>query len=229
VDLAGAARLSQPTISSIERGTVEQLSVRALRNVLSQLDAGLALEILWRGGALDRLLDQRHAELVATVVDRLAALGWATAVEVTFSTYGERGSIDVLAAHGARSTALVVEVKTAIMSVEETLRRLDAKVRLAPAIAQDRFGWRPDAVGRLLVLPDVSTARRQVERQGTLLERALPDRGATVRRWLATPRGRVAGIVFLSGTDPGTGRRGGGGPHRVRLSRARSGPARIGP
>ena len=66
----------------------------------------------------------------------LEAEGWLTAAEVTYSGYGERGSIDLLAFHPATRTLLVVEVKTEIASVEETLRRHDAKVRLAP----DRTG-----------------------------------------------------------------------------------------
>ena len=56
--------------------------------------AGIALR--WHGEELDRLLDEAHARLVDEVVRRSTVLGWVVAVEVSFSRYGERGSIDVL-------------------------------------------------------------------------------------------------------------------------------------
>jgi hypothetical protein len=55
--------------------------------------------------------------------------------------FGERGSIDLLAWHESSRTLLVIELKTELTSVEETLRRHDSKVRLAPGIARERFGW----------------------------------------------------------------------------------------
>ncbi len=48
---------------------------------------------------------------------------------------------------------VVVEVKSQLVSLEETLRRLDAKARLAPLICRRRLGWGPAAASRLLVLP----------------------------------------------------------------------------
>ena len=74
--------------------------------------------------------------------------------------YGERGSIDLLAWHEASRTLLVIEFKTELTSIEETLRRHDSKVRLAPGIARERFGWDPAVDARLLVLPEDRTARR---------------------------------------------------------------------
>jgi hypothetical protein len=64
--------------------------------------------------------------------------------------------------HAPSATLHVVEVKTSLVSVEETLRRHDVKARLAARIVGDRFGWWPRNVARLLVLPDESTARRRV-------------------------------------------------------------------
>jgi hypothetical protein len=40
---------------------------------------------------------------------------------VTFSIYGERGSIDLLAWHSETRTLLVVELKSELTSIEETL------------------------------------------------------------------------------------------------------------
>jgi hypothetical protein len=114
---------------------------------------------------------------------------------------------------------LVVEIKTDLVAVEATLRKLDEKVRLAPKIAAKRFGWDAAAVARLLVVPESSTLRRRVQRHAYVLGRAFPTRGYAVRKWLARPRGQVAGLRFLS---PSNGRgliRTAGGPQRVRVAK----------
>lgn len=72
---------------------------------------------------------QGHAQLVGVTVVALRANGWASAVEVTYSIFGERGSIDVLRFHSASGSLLVIEVKTELTSLEATLRRHDEKVR----------------------------------------------------------------------------------------------------
>ena len=59
---------------------------------------------------MERLIDEAHAEAVAAVALTLESLGWTVAVEVTYSEYGERGSIDLLALRAERRAALVVEV-----------------------------------------------------------------------------------------------------------------------
>src|SRR5829696_10081033 len=115
-------------------------------------------------------MDEGHATLVGRAVEMLQSLGWETRSEVSFSVYGERGSIDVLAWHAPTRTLLVVEVKSELNSVEETLRVHDAKLRLAPRIAAERFGWHAIATARVLVLPDLSTARRRVARHRAVLD-----------------------------------------------------------
>ncbi len=102
--------------------------------------------------------------------------------EVSFNRYGERGSIDILAWHPATRIALVIEVKSEITAVEETLRRHDVKARLAPAIVYERLGERPVAVGSLLVAPDTSTTRRRIAEHGETFARAYPLRGRAVGR-----------------------------------------------
>src|SRR4051812_34494708 len=92
VDLALAAGCSQNLISLIERGHLAAVSVRMLRRVTGALDATLGFDMRWRGAALDRLLDEDHANLVAAVAAILRALGWLVEIEVTYSSYGERGS-----------------------------------------------------------------------------------------------------------------------------------------
>ena len=71
----------------------------------------------------------------------LLALGWEVAVEVSFSRFGERGSIDVLAFYPIRRALLVSELKS-VTDMQAMLGGLDRKGRLGPAIARDR-DWDP--------------------------------------------------------------------------------------
>lgn len=217
-DLGERAHVSQGLISLLERGHIEQVSLRTIRAVLRALEAGADLEVRWRGGAIDRLTDERHASLAGAVARRLTALGWDVFPEISYSEYGERGLIDLLAWRSATRTLLIVEIKSELTSVEATLRKHDEKVRLAPRIAATRFGWRAAAVARLLVLPAESTARRHVGRHADVLDRALPARGDVVRAWLRTPTGPLAGLLFVPDTNPGSARQ--GGVTRVRTRKA---------
>jgi hypothetical protein len=181
------------------------MSIAELQAVAAALDAELALTLRWRGGDLDRLLDEGHARLVGLVLANLVRLGWEARPEVSYAIFGERGSVDILARHPSTGTLLVIEVKTELVSIEETLRKHDEKVRLGPRIARERFGWHAVEANRMLVLPAASTARRRVDRQANVLTSAYPARGATVRRWLRDPVGRLAGIQFVDLASAGAG------------------------
>jgi transcriptional regulator with XRE-family HTH domain len=205
-DLAAAADVSQGCVSLIERGHVSSLSIKTVRAVFAAVDAGFEGHVAWRGGDLDRVVDEDHARLGSTFAESLQALAWATYPEVTFSEYGERGSIDVLALAPTRKAALVIEVKTQITSVEATLRRLDVKTRLASHIVFEREGWRPSVIGCLLVVRDGTTSRRRVDRHGAAMTAALPARGLVVRAWLREPQGPLRGLLFVPLTNGGSAR-----------------------
>lgn len=66
-DLAREAGCSQNLVSLIERGHLDRLSIRVVRRVLAALDASVLVDVRWRGAAMDRLLDDAHASLVAAV------------------------------------------------------------------------------------------------------------------------------------------------------------------
>ena len=72
---------------------------------------------------------------------------WEVAVEVTFSIYGERGSIDVFAFHPIQHVVAVNEVKASVGEAGNTVLGIDRKSRLAPQIARDR-GWPCRGVAR---------------------------------------------------------------------------------
>ena len=202
-DVAARAGVGASTVCRIERGQLERVRLSTLRAVLKVLEIELQLLPRWRGGDLDRLADEGHAALAGIVASGLEAAGWTVQPEVSFSVYGERGSIDLLAWHAPTRTLLVVEVKTSLNSVEETLRRQDVKVRLAAGIARERFGWASKSVAWLLALPDDVTARRRVARHGRLFDRAYPLRGQAARTWLHHPAGASGLLVFHSSRAPG--------------------------
>jgi transcriptional regulator with XRE-family HTH domain len=202
IDLADLSGLSQSAISMIERGHWTSLSVKTLRHAFATVDASSEGLVGWRGGSLDRLLAERHAALVEQVVAVLQTGGGEVAVEVSYQVYGERGSIDILAIDRRKGTALVIEIKTEIASAEETIRRLDAKSRLATRVCLERFGWRPRIVARCLVLPEGETHRRRVRALGATFSVSFPMRVARSARGSAHPRGpfRRSGSSHLQPT-----------------------------
>ena len=215
VDLARAAGCSQATVSRVELGHPPAVAV--LRQILAALDATLVIDVRWRAGALDRLLDEDHSAVVGALVELLGRMGWDVRVEVTYSVYGERGSYDILAWHPTL-TLLVIEVKTDLASAEATLRKLDEKTRLAPRVARESFGWDARSTARLVVMPDLSTLRRRIERRAAVFDRALPDRAHAIRRWLKAPTGAIAGLWLLSISQPVAGIQKRGGRERVRAA-----------
>jgi hypothetical protein len=131
--------------------------------------------------------------------------GWEVVVEATYAVFGERGSVDILAAHVRSRTVLVVEVKTELTSIEQLGRKVDEKVRLVrQRLCRDRFGWAPLCVGRLLVLPDLDSKRRTVRRNDAVLGVAFPARGPEVRSWLRRPSGDLGGVLFVADMSPRT-------------------------
>jgi len=197
VDLAAAAGIGQPAVSGAERGELGVVSIATLERIVAAVDAELVVYVRWRGGDLDRLLDAAHADLVERSARLLRAHGWEVHPEVSFAEYAERGSIDILAWHPGARIVLVIEVKSEITGIEETLRRHDTKVRLAPKVAFARFGVRPTTVARLLVLPRTRATRSRLAAHAATFDAAYPARGRTVGRWLAAPAGPMAGVLMV--------------------------------
>jgi transcriptional regulator with XRE-family HTH domain len=217
LELAARCRLSQQSISLVERGHGSTLAAATLRRIFAALDARWEPVVSWRGGELDRLLDENHARLVAEVVRRMLVLDWDVAVEVTYSEYGERGSVDVLAARRDVLAMVVVEVKSELTVMDATVRKVDEKERIVRrSLGRERFGFTPARIARLLVLPSSETARRRVRAASPILDTGFPSRGTAIRTWLRRPEGDLAGIMFVSVTNPRGSTRVGGGAKRVR-------------
>jgi transcriptional regulator with XRE-family HTH domain len=195
--LAGKARTTQSQVSLLERGHVESLSIRTLRRVAAALDVRVDLTPRWRAGDLDRLLNARHAELHELVARWFASdlPAWALAPEVSFSIYGERGVIDILAWHEATRSLLVIELKTAIADVNELTGTADRKRRLAAQVARER-GWNPATTSLWLIVSNTSTNRRRIATHRHMLAGLFPADARSIRRWLRQPEGPIAGISF---------------------------------
>lgn len=197
VDVAARAGVSDVTVSRIERGHLDSVTVSALRTVASALEIRVDIVPRWRGGDLDRLINGRHAHLAELFVQRLHLLpGWEVRPEVSFSIFGERGIIDLLAWHEAERALLVIELKTEIVDVGELLGTLDRKVRLARGIAAD-LGWRADIVSACLVVAGTRTNRRRTEAVSSVLRSALPQDGRQFGVWLRRPFGRLRAMIFV--------------------------------
>lgn len=208
VEVARLARVSQATVSRIERGHIGPLSTEALRAVCAVVDIRLDLVARWRAGDLDRLLNARHSALHESVARAFRLTpGWVVKPEVSFSIYGERGVVDLVAWHREREALCVIELKTAIADVNELVGIVDRKRRLATRIVAD-FGWRPASVSVWVIVGEGRTNRRRIQAHGAMLRAAFPADGRSVRGWLSRPVGPIAALSMWPGTHPGTGRRG---------------------
>ena len=203
-DLARRAAVGPRAIGRLEAGRFGPVTISTVRAVIATFGLSYEGTVRGLGAGEDRLLDQHHATMVGGCATWLSVLAWKTRSEVTYSEWGERGSVDLLAWHAATSSLIVIEVKTELASVEATLRKLDEKVRLADVIVR-RFGWRPTSVSRLLVLPDTTTQRRHVRLHAAVLDRAFPVRTRAVRTWCRAPVGAIAGLMFIA-PDASAGR-----------------------
>jgi len=198
VKLADAAGVPRRIVQLIEAGDAGMVRLDDVRKAFGGVDARARLTTWWHGAAADRLLDARHAELVERAIGVLRRRSWQTKAEITFSEWGERGSIDIFGALRAARAILVGEVKSDIGSLEELNRVLDVKQRLGGKLAIEQFGFRPHVIGRILILPDEMRLRRLVERHAATMASIYPARGREVRAWLRHPDRSIGGIWFLS-------------------------------
>lgn len=221
-EVAARAGVSQKLVSIFEAGHLEMLTVASARRIASSLEIRLPFAPQWRGGDGVRLLDRDHATLVNRLVAILAASGWETVVEYTFSEYGERGSVDVIGWHAPTRSLLITEVKPRLLDTQDTLAKLGRKRRIVPRLLVRERGWHAARVGVALILGDLTANRAAVARHSATFGSALPHRGRAVRSWLQRPGVALAGAWFLSATNRATGTQPGGSRKRVRRRVPRS-------
>jgi transcriptional regulator with XRE-family HTH domain len=196
-DVAARARVSPAVVGRLERGGAGSIPLGKIRAIVGALGGRFDPLVRWQGADLGRLLDSRHAAMHESMARMLAGFdGWLIEPEVSFSVYGERGIIDVLAWHPRRRVLLVIELKTEIVDVSGLLGSMDQRRRLAWDIARSR-GWDPVDVSTWVVVAEGRTNRRAVAAHAGVLRAKMPDDGRTMRRWLRDPSHHVDALSFL--------------------------------
>jgi transcriptional regulator with XRE-family HTH domain len=197
-DLGNRAGVSRELVSRVERGEISALPLRSVERIADALGATVDLRVQWRGAQLDRLLDAEHAALQDALARALAATGWSVRVEFSFNHYGDRGRVDVLAFHGALRYLLVMEVKSVLGDLQETIGKLNVKVRLGGHLAREA-GWEhPLAVAPALMIGDSRAARRVVARHEAMFA-AYSLRGRAAVAWIRHPTRNVPnGLLWFA-------------------------------
>jgi hypothetical protein len=152
--------------------------------------------------------------------------GWAFAPEVSFAIYGERGIIDILAFHHPTRRLLVIELKTTLLDVQETVGTLDRKRRLAIRIARER-GWNPLGVSVWLIVAGTRTNEHRISAHRSMLRAAFPVDGRAMRAWLRCPDRDVIALSTMPFAGHGGGKVPVAGRKRARspVSRTKPRPA----
>ena len=216
--------MSDVTVSRIERGHMESLSVAVVRRVARVLEARLELQLWTRSGDIERIANARHAELVESAIGALVAAGWVARPEVSFNLRGERGVVDIVAWHADTRTLLIIEVKTEVVDVGELFGTFDRKRRVAVDIGR-QLGFDPTVVAAALLIADTHTNHRRIHEHAATFGAALPDDGKRFRAFLRRPSGSLAAIAYWPFRHPETVRRRSGGVRRVRRCERQAPPS----
>jgi transcriptional regulator with XRE-family HTH domain len=196
-DLAAKAKVSPTMIVRIEHGRLASIPLGVVRRVAQALDARVDTIVRWQGGDLGRLINSRHSAMHEVMARSFTTLeGWQSEPEVSFSIYGERGVIDILAWHPTCRALLVIELKTELVDVNDLMGSLDRRRRLAGEIA-DKRGWHASSISTWVVLADGRTNRRELSNHQNVLRAKFPDDGRMVRGWLRRPTSVMNALGFL--------------------------------
>lgn len=225
-DVGAGARVPRAVVARIERGDLDGVRVGQLRAVVVALRADLDIILRWNGTELDRLLNAGHSAMHEVVVGMLTTAGWQVVPERSFSIWGERGVVDLLAWHATTRSLLVVELKTEIVEVQRLIGTVDRYRRLAPAIVRD-LGWEPVTVGTWVAVAESPTNHRRLGEHAGVLRAAFPSDGRSVPGWLRRPSGSLLALSFLSDARVANRTAARSSRRRVRAaSRAVTGPTR---
>ena len=189
-------------VSRCERGGVTGVTLPGVECITAALGASVHLQVRWRGEQLERLIDAAHASLQEATATLLGNGGWLVRPEASFNLYGDRGRVEILAFHPRANAALVVEVKSAIGDLQETIGRLDVKARIGLRLARTQ-GWTgAKHVVPCLVIADRRAARRIVDAHAALFRR-YDLRGRAAGAWTRRPTHPApAGLLwFADGQD----------------------------
>ena len=225
-DVGAGARVPRTVVTRIERGDLDGVRVGQLRAVIVALRADLDIVLRWNGTDLDRLLNAGHSAMHELVVGILTTAGWEVLPELSFSIWGERGVIDILAWHAGARTLLVVELKTEIVDVQRLIGTVDRYRRLAPQVGRE-LGWEALTMGAWVAVAESPANLRRLGEHAGVLRAAFPSDGRSVGGWLRSPSGPLRALSFLSDARIANRTAARSSRRRVRMaSRAVTEPAR---
>jgi transcriptional regulator with XRE-family HTH domain len=206
LDLARKAKVSPSTVSRIERGHLDLARVGTLRRVCHALEIMVDINVRYRAGDLDRLLNAKHSALHEAVAEMFEAElpAWTTEHEVSFAIYADRGVIDIVAWHAGRRALLIIELKTDVVDVNDLMATMDQRRRLARQIVKDR-GWDPVTVSTWVVIANSRTNRKRVATHSAVLRTAFPRDGRSMAAYLADPAERIDALSFWYRPTKATG------------------------
>jgi Holliday junction resolvase-like predicted endonuclease len=164
-DVASRARISASVVARHERGMINSLDM--LDRHASALGLRADLRLLGRSGQLVRLADEEHAAIVEALADWLRRSGFEVEPEASFSEWGERGRIDLLAYDPRTTTVVIVEVKTLLLDLQELLGSLSVRERLVRTIA-GRRGWTIERRITMLAVAGTAANRKVVRSHAEL-------------------------------------------------------------
>jgi transcriptional regulator with XRE-family HTH domain len=175
--LARRARVSQTTVSAVERG-----ARGASMEVASRLATGCGSELgvrLFPGDGVS-LRDSGQLAMAEALLAAASPL-WHARLELPVST-SHRGAAD------RRAADLVLEGTSEVLHIEIERRLVDLQAQLRSAtLKRDALAVRfQNPVRLILALPDRRSARAAVEQMSALIARTLPAGSARIRRSLVT-------------------------------------------
>ncbi len=215
-DVARRAGVSRQLIGRVEAGAAGRYPLDTVRSISNALGARIDMNLRYRGAELDRIVNAAHADLhreLGTFLDGLD--GWIWLPEVTFSQYGERGVIDILAWHPETRSLLIIELKTELVDPQGLVAVMHRRARLGSVIAHEQ-GWDPATINSWVVVRKSRAERRRLYLHERILRRAFPHDGRKMRGWLRAPHGTVSALSFWSNVTSGGLRPTTGSVRRVR-------------
>ena len=202
-DVAARSQLDRSSIARIEAGETERFHLGSIRRHAAALGFRLEIALTGRGGEASHLLDEEHAAIVEYIASVLIRHRWSVEAEASYSEFGERGRIDILAHHAGSGELLVVEVKTELVDLQQLFGSLNVKARLARRIAADRFE-RVRSVSVVIAVADTVATRAAVTAHPTLFG-GYSLRGHAVAAWLERPRSGARLLWFVTAARAGRG------------------------
>jgi transcriptional regulator with XRE-family HTH domain len=189
-DVASKANVSPSAVGRHERGWIGSLT--AVERHAAVFGMRVEVRLVGRAGELVRLADDEHAAITELLVAWFRQHDFVTEPEASFSEWGERGRIDLLAYDPRTGILVVVEVKTQLLDLQDLFGGLNAKLRLSSTIA-GRHGWQTRRTAVVLAVADTAANRAVVRAHpalfdgfeaGRLTAAAIASPGARLLRWI---------------------------------------------